>query len=160
MTKEVAPVQVIHRSKNKTLTKIQWRWLKRGQAIEPTIGHLKQDHRMGLPLLHPPGNSTDGTLAQHYDANLKRSADIVGEIFQTVSHSGLAVRVVIFSDHPLRQQARCKGYSAFFTGSCVPISRLVDGEIPLMVAGATVPNLAEFTSNLKVFSLASRWARR
>ena len=44
--KEVAPVQVIHRGKNKTLTKTQWRWLKRRQAIEPTIGHLKQDHRM------------------------------------------------------------------------------------------------------------------
>ena len=43
---EVAPVQVIHRGKNKTLTKTQWRWLKRRQAIEPTIGHLKQDHRM------------------------------------------------------------------------------------------------------------------
>jgi len=44
--KEVAPVQVIHRGKSKTLTKTQWRWLKRRQAIEPTIGHLKQDHRM------------------------------------------------------------------------------------------------------------------
>ena len=44
--KDVAPVQVIHRGKNKTLTKTQWRWLKRRQAIEPTIGHLKQDHWM------------------------------------------------------------------------------------------------------------------
>lgn len=43
---EVAPVQVVHRGKNKTLTKTQWRWLKRRQAIEPTIGHLKQDHGM------------------------------------------------------------------------------------------------------------------
>ena len=43
---EVAPVQVIHRGKNKTQTETQWRWLKRRQAIEPTIGHLKQDHRM------------------------------------------------------------------------------------------------------------------
>lgn len=44
--KEVAPVQVIHRGKNKALTATQWGWLKRRQAIEPTIGHLKQDHRM------------------------------------------------------------------------------------------------------------------
>jgi len=39
-------VEVIHRGKGKTLTKEQRRWLKRRQAIEPVIGHLKADHRM------------------------------------------------------------------------------------------------------------------
>jgi transposase, IS5 family len=43
---EVAPVQVIHRGKNKSLTATQRRWLKRRQAIEPAIGHAKRDHRM------------------------------------------------------------------------------------------------------------------
>lgn len=43
---EVAPVQVIHRGKAKTLTKQQWRWLRRRQAVEPAIGHTKSDHRM------------------------------------------------------------------------------------------------------------------
>ena len=42
----IAPVQSIHRGKFKTLTTLQRRWLKRRQAVEPTIGHLKQDHRM------------------------------------------------------------------------------------------------------------------
>lgn len=42
----IAPVQSIHRGKFKTLTAQQRRWLKRRQAVEPTIGHLKQDHRM------------------------------------------------------------------------------------------------------------------
>jgi IS5 family transposase len=41
---ELAPVQVIHRGKAKTLTKAQRRWLKRRQAVEPAIGHAKQDH--------------------------------------------------------------------------------------------------------------------
>ena len=44
--KEVAPLQVIHRGKYKTLTALQRRWLKRRQAIEPMIGHTKSDNRM------------------------------------------------------------------------------------------------------------------
>jgi IS5 family transposase len=43
---ELAPVQVIHRGKNKSLTAVQRGWLRRRQAIEPAIGHLKADHRM------------------------------------------------------------------------------------------------------------------
>jgi IS5 family transposase len=41
---ELAPVQVIHRGKAKSLTKTQRRWLKRRQAVEPAIGHAKHDH--------------------------------------------------------------------------------------------------------------------
>ena len=39
-------VEIIHRGKYKSLTKIKRRWLKRRQAVEPAIGHLKSDHRM------------------------------------------------------------------------------------------------------------------
>lgn len=39
-------VRIIHRGKFKSLTKPQRRWLKRRQAVEPAIGHLKSDHRM------------------------------------------------------------------------------------------------------------------
>jgi IS5 family transposase len=39
-------VDIIHRGKAKSLTQEQRRWLKRRQAIEPVIGHLKSDHRM------------------------------------------------------------------------------------------------------------------
>jgi IS5 family transposase len=39
-------VEIIHRGKYKSLTKTQRRWLKRRQAVEPAIGHLKSDHRM------------------------------------------------------------------------------------------------------------------
>lgn len=42
----VEGVQVLHRGKPKTLTRRQWRWIKRRQAIEPVIGHLKDDCRM------------------------------------------------------------------------------------------------------------------
>ena len=43
---EVAPVNVIHRGKFKSLTPEEKCWLKRRQAIEPMIGHTKSDNRM------------------------------------------------------------------------------------------------------------------
>ena len=42
----MAPVQLIHRGRYKTLTAVQRKWLKRRQAIEPLIGHAKHDHGM------------------------------------------------------------------------------------------------------------------
>ena len=44
--KDNPAVNIIHRGKAKSLTRTQRRWLKRRQAVEPTIGHLKSDHRM------------------------------------------------------------------------------------------------------------------
>jgi transposase, IS5 family len=43
---DIAPVQLVHRGKSKTLSNQQRRWLKRWQAIEPIIGHVKHDHGM------------------------------------------------------------------------------------------------------------------
>jgi transposase, IS5 family len=50
---EVSSVHLIHRGKHKTLTSTQRRWLKRRQAIEPIIGHVKHDgaRQLGSPLL-------------------------------------------------------------------------------------------------------------
>ncbi|MCF8176896.1 MAG: hypothetical protein K9J74_00150 [Sulfuritalea sp.] len=44
--KDNPSVEIIHRGKYKSLTKQQRRWLKRRQAVEPAIGHLKTDNRM------------------------------------------------------------------------------------------------------------------
>jgi transposase, IS5 family len=38
--------QIIHRGKYKSLSPQQKGWLRRRQAVEPAIGHLKSDHRM------------------------------------------------------------------------------------------------------------------
>jgi len=38
--------QIIHRGKFKSLSPQQRGWLRRRQAVEPAIGHLKSDHRM------------------------------------------------------------------------------------------------------------------
>jgi IS5 family transposase len=42
----LVPAQIIHRGRFKTLSAQQRKWLKRRQAVEPVIGHLKADHRM------------------------------------------------------------------------------------------------------------------
>ena len=39
-------VQIIHRGRYKSLNVQEQRWLKRRQAVEPAIGHLKSDHRL------------------------------------------------------------------------------------------------------------------
>ena len=38
--------QIIHRGRFKSLSPQQKGWLRRRQAVEPAIGHLKSDHRM------------------------------------------------------------------------------------------------------------------
>ena len=44
--REIEGVTVLHRGKPKTLTRRQWAWVKRRQAVEPVIGHLKDDCRL------------------------------------------------------------------------------------------------------------------
>jgi len=39
-------VNILHRRKPKRLTLRQWSWVKRRQAVEPVIGHLKDDCRL------------------------------------------------------------------------------------------------------------------
>ncbi|QOT75777.1 IS5 family transposase [Cupriavidus basilensis] len=41
---EVAPVKIVHRGRIKTMNQVQRRMLKRRQAVEPVIGHVKADH--------------------------------------------------------------------------------------------------------------------
>lgn len=46
MDKDNPDIEIKHRGKDKRLTDEERRLLKRRQAIEPIIGHLKADHRM------------------------------------------------------------------------------------------------------------------
>jgi IS5 family transposase len=39
-------VDILHRGKPKRLTRRQWSWVKRRQAVEPVIGNLKKDCRL------------------------------------------------------------------------------------------------------------------
>jgi IS5 family transposase len=42
----IPSIEIIHRGKIKTTTQTHRKWLKRGQSVEPAIGHLKADHQM------------------------------------------------------------------------------------------------------------------
>ncbi|WP_235013523.1 transposase, partial [Spiribacter roseus] len=44
--REVEGIRILHRGKPKRMSKAEKRLLKRRQAVEPSIGHLKADHRM------------------------------------------------------------------------------------------------------------------
>ena len=44
--REVDGIRILHRGKPKRMSKAEKRLLKRRQAVEPSIGHLKADHRM------------------------------------------------------------------------------------------------------------------
>lgn len=44
--RDLADIPVRHRGRIKSMTASQRRWLKRRQAVEPVIGHLKAEHRM------------------------------------------------------------------------------------------------------------------
>ena len=46
--------EIIHRGKYKSLSPQQKGWLRRRQAVEPAIGHLKSDHRMDRCWLKGP----------------------------------------------------------------------------------------------------------
>jgi IS5 family transposase len=81
---EIAPVQTIHRGRYKTLTKQQRRWLKRRQAVEPAIGHLKHDHRMDRCWLH-------GATGDALHAVLCAAGFNIRWLLRAIARRGLAV---------------------------------------------------------------------
>ncbi|MCX7229753.1 MAG: IS5 family transposase, partial [Burkholderiales bacterium] len=64
-------IEIKHRGKKTRFTELEIRTLKRRQAIEPVIGHLKVDHRMGR--CHLKGALGDDLLTPRRDARLRRS---------------------------------------------------------------------------------------
>jgi hypothetical protein len=67
------------------------------------------------------------------------------------------VRVVIFSDHPLRQAQWCTEYAPYIWDHCVPDEKLIDDRVPVIVAGSTTLDLSDLETNLTVFGLATGW---
>ncbi len=111
-----------------------------------------------IPLPHPPGVTQGGTLAQHYEANIERAAALVDELLDTATRAGLMQRVIVASDHPLRQDMWCSDYLYYVVQGCKPVATLRDNRVPLIVAGAGAPDLSETQDNLGVFSLMAKWS--
>ena len=109
-----------------------------------------------LPLPHPPGNTDTGSLQTHYSDNLIRTYGLVQDILHKIQVSQPdSLRLVIFSDHPLRQSMWCNQlvYSA---QGCTSSQEFEDNKVPLIVAGSTLPDINDIVKNDQIFELASR----
>jgi len=117
-----------------------------------------------LPLPHPPGGSKPPSLEVDYAQNVSRAIRIVDDIVKRIQDAGLSPRVVLFSDHPLRQQSWCTmGHFPYAASGCTPVDALVDVEVPLIVAAqpdVELPSLQSIANNAQVFSVFREWPWR
>lgn len=110
-----------------------------------------------LPLPHPPGSDATGSLQSHYQDNLNRAVLLVDQMLTRARDAGLEPRLVIFSDHPLRQSHWCTHYAPYAAGGCVPQEALHDEQVPLIIAGEHLPTSGFIANNAQVFGLAAMW---
>lgn len=110
-----------------------------------------------LPLPHPPGTDPEGSLQAHYHDNVGRAARLVDEMLRRLRDAGIEAQVVIFSDHPLRQQLWCDSYVPYRANGCALDEAYRDEEVPVIVGGREIPSLDGVITNAQVFSLAASW---
>lgn len=107
-----------------------------------------------VPLPHPPGEKPGGSLVEHYHANIDRAASLVGRMAQRINQvPNRRARIVIFSDHPLREGQWCSSTQYQHNGCPLP-PEWKDDKVPLIVAGEPSPAFALVQSNKDVFLLA------
>lgn len=109
-----------------------------------------------LPLPHPPGAQGVGTLQYHYQSNLSRAAELLRGMLKSARNAGLEPRLLIFSDHPLRQSHWCRALPVYSQHGCKPDPELIDSRVPIIAAGREPPDLADLTSNLDVFGIVDK----
>ncbi|MBL8327718.1 MAG: hypothetical protein JNJ71_02630 [Rubrivivax sp.] len=114
-----------------------------------------------LLLPHPPGLDLTKSLDQQYRDNLRLTAQLVGELVDTLNRQAHAWRMVIVSDHPLRRQQWCGAGAPFVrTGACRQPERPQEELVPLIVADSLVqPTLDQVTDNRAFFGLGAMSAR-
>lgn len=81
-------VEIIHRGRIRSMTGRQRRWLRRRQAIEPVIGHLKADHRMNRCWLA-------GALGDALHAVLCAAGYNLRWLLRAIARKGLVVLVFV-----------------------------------------------------------------
>lgn len=111
------------------------------------FAHLLAPHPlMGIPLK---------TLSVEYADNITYGAAVVGLVAQRAkSVFGDNFRIIVFSDHPLRQKFWCadKTYMAL---KCKPDSSQISNQVPLIIATFNADNKAplKIENNIAVFDL-------
>lgn len=133
------------------------RWNEMVDEVERAVRRVRALREGGLlfahlPLPHPPGANAQLTMAQHYRANIDRAVTLLVDMLATARASGLRAKVVIFSDHPLRQKIWCNSYPPYVWDGCSNSTDLSDDKVPLVYAGARRVDLGGVDSNLTVFS--------
>lgn len=110
-------VEIIHRGKPKTLTKQKWKLLKRRQAIEPIIGHLKQDHRMDRCFLK-------GAMGDALNAVLCAAGYNIGWLLRAIARLGLrAISALLLALITLREHGARAYRAALDAWMRVPLGR-------------------------------------
>ena len=112
-----------------------------------------------LPVPHPPAQGT-GTLAEQYARNLQLGEKILVDLLNQMASNGVEPRIVIFSDHILRQALWCGRESRQFDVPCKVDPSLVDDHVPLIVAArSSLPSIEDVQSNRQVFDLLREWLK-
>ncbi len=111
-----------------------------------------------LPLPHPPGAAAGRTLDAEYLGNAAMAVDLVQRIGVRLRDAGLEMRLVVFSDHPLRRAQWCREYAPYArTSACDGSVRSQEHAVPLIVAGTRPPPIDDIADNGAVFEIAARW---
>lgn len=112
-----------------------------------------------LPLPHPPASGT-GSLAEQYVKNVQKAEQLLGQILDRLTVNKVEPRILIFSDHPLRQSMWCSNSSGMFDAPCEVVDELSDNKVPLILAARnSVPTIANVQSNKEVFDVLREWLK-
>lgn len=111
-------------------------------------------------LPHPPGAAVTGTLTEHYRDNLDRSRQFVRTLIDRSRASGLDVRILVFSDHPLRQNLWCSSFAPYVWDGCRPLQELNDALVPVITGTPQMMDLSGMKSNHGVFDLIAPMAKQ
>lgn len=108
-----------------------------------------------IPLPHPPAPGGGVTLGEDYRGNIRRAEQLLSDLVVRARRAGLEeLRVVVFSDHPLRQATWCRIYAPYSRKGCVIDPALSDERVPIIV-GSTRAERLELKDNSEIFKLAS-----
>lgn len=108
-----------------------------------------------VPLPHPPGISTSGSLREHYAHNIEKATGFVTHLSERLRENfGTQARLVIFSDHGLRYQYACST-PLYASMPCDIPDNYKSLEVPLIVAGPASNEASRVHTNAEVFLLAN-----
>ena len=105
-------VRIVHRGKSKRITDEERQLLKRRQAIEPIIGHLKQDHRMGRCHLK-------GGVGDRLHAVLCAAGYNIQWLLRMIAQKGLPFLAALFLRLMAALGTWWAGAREFFKGQCL-----------------------------------------